>query len=320
MQNYTFQKRDYSEIDRDVATFNKLPREGIIDNFNRRIDLDYINNSDKIENINSSENLVLNVINNPNLKVLRSYPKLAINNKNAKTGEISRKIVNISGMEKDEQINLYNDILKDTGLVVFDTQTGQEYYVKTTGHLFSVSEVINHARDAKTIKQTTGKDVELTAEFIADNINCHLFGEPFGRYRSPWNYPVIGLKGADWVIPSGRRVDGEIEELLNWYNHDSKDLHPIERAGIFHAEFIRIHPFPDGNGRTGRLLVNYELVKNGYPTITIKASQRQEYVNAINEAIMTGDATKMIDLVKSRMESRLRLYNEILSENEMGIK
>ena len=42
MQNYTFQKRDYSEIDRDIATFNKLPREGIIDNFNRRIDLDYI--------------------------------------------------------------------------------------------------------------------------------------------------------------------------------------------------------------------------------------------------------------------------------------
>ena len=88
-----------------------------------------------------------------------------------------------------------------------------------------------------------------------------------------------------------------MENLLNWYNNESTDLHPLERAAIFHVEFIRIHPFADGNGRTGRLLVNYELVKNGYPTITIKATQRGEYLEAINEAVMTGNATKMVDLL-----------------------
>lgn len=320
MQNYTFEKRDFTDIDRDVEAFNKLPRVGIIDNFNRRIDLDYITNSDMIEGEHPKEEFLLDILRNPNLKVLRSYPRFVINDARLSSGEISDRVVNISGMDDDEQSETYKDILRDTDLVVFDTQTNEEYHVKTTGHLLAINEVINEARKAKMIKQTIGRDVDLTAEFIADNVNCHLFGEKFGRYRSPWNFPVVGLRGVFWVPTAGNKVDRELEELLDWYNNGSKDLHPIERAAIFHAEFIRIHPFPDGNGRTGRLLVNYELVKNGYPTITIKASQRGEYVDGINEAILTGDSTKLVDLFKRRMESRLRLYNEILSENDMAIK
>jgi len=320
MQEYKFERRDFTEIDRDVESFNKLPRGGIIDNFNRRIDLDYITNSDMIEGEHPKEQFLLDILRNPNLKVLRSYPKLMLNDKKLSSGEISDRIVNIAGMDKEEQDDTYKDVLRDTELVVFDTQTGEEYHVKTTGHLLAVNEIINQARKVKMIKQTIGKDVPLDAEFISDSVNAPLFGEKFGRYRSPWYFPTVGLKGVDWVIPGGRRVDEELENLLNWYNNESKDLHPIERAAIFHAEFIRIHPFPDGNGRTGRLLVNYELVKNGYPTITIKASQRSEYVDAINEAILTGNATKIVDLFKNRMESRLRLYNEILSENDMAIR
>lgn len=315
MQEYTFEKRDFSAIDKEVEAFNKIPREGIIDNFNRRIDLDYISNSDMIENMNSDHDFLLDVIHNQNLKVLRSYPRLFVNDPNMKSGEVSDKLFNVNGLDADDQNKAYRDYLKNTELVVYDKSTDEEFHIKTTGHLLAVYEVINEARRAKMLKQSIGHNVDLTAEFIADNVNCHVLGEPFGRYRSPWYYPVIGLKGVDWCIPGGRRVDEEMENLLNWYNNESADLHPLERAAIFHIEFIRIHPFADGNGRTGRLLVNYELVKNGYPTITIKATQRREYLEAINEAVMTGNATKMIDLLASRMQSRLRLYDQILSED-----
>lgn len=318
MNTYTFEKRDFTQIDQDVAEFNKLPREGIIANFNHRIDLDYISNSDEIENINSDKTL-LNILHNSNLKVLRSVPSLLVNDSGKQSGVLTDKIINMSGMDGEDKEGIYKNILKHTDLVVFDVVTGEEFLVKTTGHLVAVSETIKNARIAKAAKQTTGENIPLTADFIADNINCHLLGEPFGRYRSPWYYPVIGLRGVPWCIPGGRRVDDEMQALLDWYNNESKDLHPIERAAIFHAEFIRIHPFADGNGRTARLLVNYELVKNGYPTITIKATQREEYLEGINDAIMTGDSTKLVDLLKRRMESRLRLYNQILQEEGRGL-
>lgn len=317
MNNYKWENRDFTELDNNVDEFNKLPRVGTIDNFNRRIDLDYISNSDEIEGI-SPEKFLQDILKNNNLKVLRSYPKLVVNRKDVEKGQISDRVTNVSGMDKDDQEDVYKDLLRDTELVVFDTETGEESHVKTTGHLLAVAEVIKQARLAKMFKNTTGEDIDLTAEFIADNINCHILGEPFGRYRSPWYCPVARITGVDdWCIPGGRKVDEEIESLLDWYNNGSKDLHPIERAAILHIEFIRIHPFADGNGRTGRLLVNYELVKNGYPTITIKASQRGEYIDAINRAITTGDATMMVDLIKRRMESRLRLYKEILAEDGM---
>lgn len=316
MNNYTFEKRDFSKIDEEVTEFNKIPRGGIIDDFNSRIDLDYISNSDEIEG-SAPDALLQSILANNNLKVLKSRPKLFVNDKSKPNGNISDRIVNVAGNDRFDNEKLFTDSLRDTNLVVFDTVTGEEFFVKTTGHLVAVSEVIKAARQAKEVKLKTGEDTPLTAEFIADSVNCHVLGEPFGRYRSPWFYPIVGLQGVDWCIPGGHRVDAEMESLLDWYNNGSKDLHPIERAAIFHAEFIRIHPFPDGNGRTGRLLVNYELVKNGYPTITIKASQRGEYVNALNSAILNGDATEMVDLVARRMESRLRLYKQILNENSM---
>ena len=182
-------------------------------------------------------------------------------------------------------------------------------------------ETIRLAREAKQLKNETGKDTPLTHEMILDNIYSPMTEDNCGRYRSPWFFPIVGLKGVDWLIPGGHKVDGLMDELLDWYNNHSQDLHPIERAARLHNEFVRIHPLADGNGRIARLLLNYELVKNGYPTITIKATQRKEYVDAINESIMTGDITKMVDLITRRMHSRLNLYDSIIrsADNENNL-
>lgn len=317
MHNYKWEKQDFSAIDNTVKEFNNTRDQVAIDNLNMRIDLDYISNSDEIEGINPQQ-LLQNILKNTNLRVLRSYPYMIANNKNMKPGAVGNKVVNIAGMSDEEKEKVYENYLKNTELVVIDTEANQEFHVKTTGHLRAVSETIQQAKYARMIKNTTGENTELTADFIADNINCHILGEPFGRYRSQWYCPVARITGSNLCLTGGAHVDEEMEQLLNWYNNESKDLHPIERAAILHIEFIRIHPFADGNGRTGRLLVNYELVKNAYPTITIKASQRSEYIDAINEAINNGDATKMIDLVHRRMQSRLNLYNSILAESDLS--
>ncbi len=64
-------------------------------------------------------------------------------------------------------------------------------------------------------------------------------------------------------------------QLVDWYNSESHKLHPIERAAKVHADFVGIHPFIDGNGRTSRLLMNLKLLKSGYPpcVITVEKSR-----------------------------------------------
>lgn len=82
---------------------------------------------------------------------------------------------------------------------------------------------------------------------------------------------------------------------------DIISLHPLIRSAIFHAEFIRIHPFPDGNGRTGRLMSNYILIREDMPSISIVANDRDKYNDALDTAIETHNIDKLIDLFYNSM-------------------
>ncbi|MBU2639364.1 MAG: Fic family protein [Nanoarchaeota archaeon] len=87
------------------------------------------------------------------------------------------------------------------------------------------------------------------------------------------------------------KVKTEVKKLINWYNK-SKNIHPLEKAAIFHGRFEKIHPFDDGNGRVGRLLANMILLKEGYPGLIIRKSQRIAYFSSL-EAFDNGHETKL---------------------------
>ena len=89
-------------------------------------------------------------------------------------------------------------------------------------------------------------------------------------------------------------------------------MHPIERIARFHLEFEGIHPFIDGNGRTGRLLLNLELIRNGYPAINVKFADRKRYYDAFDVYYRDGNAGDMVLLVSEYVKERLDTYLEIL--------
>ena len=76
------------------------------------------------------------------------------------------------------------------------------------------------------------------------------------------------------------KVESEIDNLIKWHNKEN-NLHPLEKATIFHGRFEKIHPFQDGNGRVGRMLINIMLINNNYPPLIIRKTQRISYFSAL---------------------------------------
>ncbi len=78
-------------------------------------------------------------------------------------------------------------------------------------------------------------------------------------------------------------VETDMKLLMKWYK-ENQGLHPIILGTMFHHKFEKIHPFSDGNGRTGRMLLIYILIKKGYPPLIVQKKNRSEYLNGLNKA------------------------------------
>ncbi len=92
----------------------------------------------------------------------------------------------------------------------------------------------------------------------------------------------VRISGSDYIPPQPYEIQPKVEELLINYKEWKQTKHIIEAISLFHLKFESIHPFIDGNGRTGRLLLNLELIKNGLLPIDIKFIDRDNYYNAFN--------------------------------------
>ncbi|MDD9954303.1 MAG: Fic family protein [Candidatus Woesearchaeota archaeon] len=94
----------------------------------------------------------------------------------------------------------------------------------------------------------------------------------------------IEIFGQPFKPTPGRYVRDDMQFLLQWYNKNKKTLHPFLLAVCFHHKFENIHPFADGNGRTGRMLMNHILIQHKYPPLVVSRRHRDEYISVISRA------------------------------------
>lgn len=85
-------------------------------------------------------------------------------------------------------------------------------------------------------------------------------------------------------------------------------LHPIESAALFHLRFEAIHPFIDGNGHTGRLILNLMLMKRGYPMIDVKFTDRKRYYDCFQSYHKDNDASAMVRMIDGYLEERIKNF------------
>ena len=117
----------------------------------------------------------------------------------------------------------------------------------------------------------------------------------------------VRIMGAYHVPPDPVLVPEQMERLVAEFEGNKK-LHPIERAALFHLKFEGIHPFVDGNGRTGRLILNLMLMQAGYPPINVKYSDRKRYYEAFDEYYRDNKAEVMVSILLNEERSNLSRY------------
>ena len=130
--------------------------------------------------------------------------------------------------------------------------------------------------------------------------------------RGVYRRVPVRIMGAQHTPVQPYLIAPKMEELLR--NFVESTEHIVTKLARFHIEFEGIHPFIDGNGRTGRLLVNLELMKAGYPPIDIKFTDRIAYYNAFDEYHVKHNLSAMENLFAGYVNARLNMYLDMLKD------
>ena len=94
----------------------------------------------------------------------------------------------------------------------------------------------------------------------------------------------VGIAGSKITLPSPHAVQMLLQDFFSWYAKNKKKINPVLLSALVHLNFVTIHPFADGNGRTSRLMMNFVLQKYGYPMLNINYKDRKSYYTALERS------------------------------------
>jgi len=185
--------------------------------------------------------------------------------------------------------------LQETSRLLFENITPRK-------SMREINEVINHKKAFDFIlnnKKDMSKELILQIhKLVIQNTLRPELENQIGKYRTLQVY----IRGTQWLPPKPEDVPKEMGSLLTWYSKNKKVLHPLILAAYFHSAFETIHPFVDGNGRVGRLLMNFILHKHKYPMINIPNKKKHIYYQSLKESQLKGDLRGLVkflfDLLK----------------------
>ncbi|MEK6950656.1 MAG: Fic family protein [Nanoarchaeota archaeon] len=119
---------------------------------------------------------------------------------------------------------------------------------------------------------------------LLEKINSILTKNTGVVYGGRIRFFEVKIEGSKHVPPPNEEIKEHLLNMYKWYSANKHKLHPFELATMIHAKITWIHPFEDGNGRTSRAIMNWILMKNGYPMFFIPFEKREGYYMALEEA------------------------------------
>jgi len=209
-------------------------------------------------------------------------------------------------------------------------------------------EVINH-KEAIDYVEAIVQNQEALSEWQIKSIHHLVLKNIDDRNAGQYRQENVVIAGAEHLPPDYIKVPDAMAGLMDWYRqatgldspHPSPvmsgfparhpagecksvpdgfvpvgegtvSMHPVECAARLHVDFVGIHPFVDGNGRTSRLLMNFELMRRGFLPVIIPVENRLAYYDALDTAHTRGDYCLFIELVANLEQATLERYLRIV--------
>lgn len=205
----------------------------------------------------------------------------------------------------------HSNAIEGNTLTLAETEMVLEYGLAIGGHsLHEHLEVANHARAYDTLERLASTSIDLETVLFLHRLVKAQIDEDAGQLRTGF----VSIRGASFTPPAAKDLPLYLAQWTRWlYSDQALSYDPVTRAAIAHHDFERLHPFFDGNGRVGRLLLNIMLLQDGYPPALILRDWRQRYIQALQQASVE-EYQAIIDLVGQAVELSLDRYLQTCQE------
>ena len=202
--------------------------------------------------------------------------------------------------------------IADTERILMELELSRDVSVR------EIHEATNLAKVYEYIKNSL-KEINLDENlilFLHKILITYIRNDIAGRFRVTGEFVRVGVH----VAPAPEEIKQSIEDILLMYSF-TIDTYPLEKISKFHLDFETLHPFIDGNGRTGRALINLQLTKLGFPPIIIRNRDKRRYYKAFQTYRMTGSTTPMDNIFfLALMEAMHKRISHLQSKKVMRLK
>lgn len=219
----------------------------------------------------------------------------------------------IQSLERDFELNFHHDSTKIEGntLTIYEVKTILVDRISVGGkELREIYELINHEKAFNFLKQALADNRPISEELVKDIHeilveNIFMPGQG-GFYRTH----QVRIIGAGTQVSAWTQIRDDMKSFIYLQEDKRKELSQIDFAAWLHAEFVKIHPFADGNGRTARMILNYSLMQADFLPINIKAEDRPRYYQALDSYGTLGELGPFASLVEEYERARLMEIKE----------
>ena len=182
--------------------------------------------------------------------------------------EVSESVYNSNAIENSTLT------LDETERILLEQELSRKVSVREMFEAKNLSRVMEYKRSRARDSELNRDLILLLHQMLIGGINDDIAG----RYRSEGEYVRVGAH----IAPAPEHVETMMEQINVAYTSDLESWF-LDKIARFHLEFETIHPFCDGNGRMGRVLINFQLLKLGLPRIIVRNSEKQRYYRAFIE-------------------------------------
>ncbi len=182
--------------------------------------------------------------------------------------EIAESVYNSNAIENSTLT------LKETEKILLEMEVTRDISLREVFEAKNLARVTEYLREKPKEQELSKEMILLLHQMLLGNID----DKSAGRFREKNEYVRIGT----FIAPQPEHIERMIEEILIEYTSDH-NLYFADKIAKFHLDFETIHPFNDGNGRIGRVLINYQLLRLGFPAIIIRDKEKKQYYLSFTE-------------------------------------